>query len=115
MVERASDGTMRRTAGRSLSSGRCGVGVVMVFVGVCVVSGVGVLVIVMNEMMMVLGVGNIALYAGAYTAFKRVYFLNTWVGVVVGVIFLFMGWVVVNEFGMLDLGVFVLVLVLYLW
>ena len=115
VVERAPDGTMRRTAGRPLPSGRCGAGVAMAFAGACAVSGVGVLAIATNETTTALGAGNIALYAGAYTALKRVHFLNTWVGAVVGAIPPLMGWAAANELGTLDPGAFVLASALYLW
>lgn len=45
-----------------------------------------------NPTVAALGLGNIALYAGAYTPMKRVSAANTWVGALVGAIPPLMGW-----------------------
>ena len=114
-VERVPDGLMRRTAGRPLPSGRVGLGTALAFAGACGASGVYVLSEGTNATTTMLGAGNIALYAGAYTALKRVHFLNTWVGAVVGAIPPLMGWAAANEEGRLDPGAYVLASALYLW
>ena len=114
-VERVHDGLMRRTAKRPMPSGRVGLGTAAVFAGACGVSGVWVLAEQTNVVTAALGAGNIALYAGVYTAMKRVHFLNTWVGAVVGAIPPLMGWAAANEYGALDPGAYVLASALYLW
>ena len=115
ILERKQDGMMARTMRRPLPSGRCGAGVAMAFAGACAVGGVGTLAVTTNETTAALGAGNIALYAGAYTALKRVHFLNTWVGAIVGAIPPLMGWAAANETGALDPGAYVLGAALYLW
>lgn len=60
-----------------------------------------------------LGAGNIALYAGVYTAMKRITPWNTWVGAVVGAIPPLMGWAAAA--GRLDAGSWVLAAMLYFW
>ena len=115
VIERVPDGLMRRTAGRPMPSGRCGMGFALTFAGACAVGGVGTLAVTTNETTAALGAGNIALYAGAYTALKRVHFLNTWVGAIVGAIPPLMGWAAANETGALDPGAYVLGAALYLW
>lgn len=54
--------------------------------------GTGLLWTMVNPTTALLGVANIALYAGAYTWLKRTSVWNTWVGAVVGAIPPLMGW-----------------------
>ncbi|KAF7296065.1 Protoheme IX farnesyltransferase, mitochondrial [Mycena kentingensis (nom. inval.)] len=56
------------------------------------VSGTALLWTAVNPVTAVLGVSNIALYAGLYTWMKRKSIYNTWVGAVVGGIPPLMGW-----------------------
>ena len=56
-------------------------------------AGTGMLLALTNPTVAALGIGNIALYAGAYTYSKRVSELNTWLGSVVGAIPPLMGWI----------------------
>lgn len=56
------------------------------------VLGPALLWTMVNPTTAVLGVANIALYAGAYTWMKRTSIWNTWVGAVVGAIPPLMGW-----------------------
>ena len=63
--------------------------------GFAVVTGVGgpvVLWTMVNPATAILGIANIALYAGVYTWLKRKHVINTWVGAVVGGIPPVMGW-----------------------
>ena len=46
-----------------------------------------------NPTVAALGMGNIALYAGAYTYSKRITEMNTWLGSIVGAIPPLMGWI----------------------
>ena len=54
-----------------MPSGRCGMGFALTFAGACAVGGVGTLAVTTNETTAALGAGNIALYAGAYTALSE--------------------------------------------
>jgi protoheme IX farnesyltransferase len=56
------------------------------------IAGVAILWTSVNPITALLGVGNIALYAGLYTWLKRRSIVNTWVGAVVGAIPPLMGW-----------------------
>ncbi|KAI0774976.1 protoheme IX farnesyltransferase [Trametes elegans] len=56
------------------------------------IAGPAILWTMVNPATAILGAGNIALYAGAYTYLKRKSILNTWVGSVVGGIPPLMGW-----------------------
>ena len=49
VIERVPDGLMRRTAGRPMPSGRCGMGFALTFAGACAVGGVGTLAVTTNE------------------------------------------------------------------
>jgi len=97
-----------------LPSGRCGRGAAWVFAGATAVMGTGLLAVTTNETTAALGAGNIALYAGVYTALKRVHWTNTWVGAVVGAVPPLMGWAAASG-GSLDPGAYVLAAALYLW
>ena len=66
-----------------------------------------------NPLTAVLGVANIALYAGVYTPLKRITVYNTWVGAVVGAVPPLMGWTACT--GTLDPGAFVLGGILFAW
>jgi protoheme IX farnesyltransferase len=55
-------------------------------------SGVGALWAGVNPTVAGLGLANIVLYAGVYTPMKRLSWLNTWVGAIVGGIPPLMGW-----------------------
>ena len=56
-------------------------------------AGTGMLLALTNPTVAALGVGNIALYAGAYTYSKRITEMNTWLGSIVGAIPPLMGWI----------------------
>lgn len=114
IVETVPDSMMRRTAGRPMPSGRCGRGAAWAFAGATAIAGTGLLVVTTNETTAALGAGNIALYAGVYTALKRVHWTNTWVGAVVGAVPPLMGWAAASG-GSLDPGAYVLAAALYLW
>ncbi|KAJ6463218.1 hypothetical protein C8R47DRAFT_955016, partial [Mycena vitilis] len=63
--------------------------------GSALVTGVSrplILWAMVNPTTAVLGVSNIALYAGVYTWMKRKSIYNTWVGAIVGALPTLMGW-----------------------
>ena len=80
---------------------------------VTVAAGASLLWTTVNPLTAILGVGNIALYAGVYTPLKRISLYNTWVGAVVGAIPPVMGWTACT--GTLDPGAFVLGGILFAW
>jgi heme o synthase len=56
------------------------------------VAGPALLLAYTNPLTALLGLGNIVLYSGVYTALKRRHVVNTWVGAIVGGIPPLMGW-----------------------
>ncbi|KAJ2455709.1 Protoheme IX farnesyltransferase, mitochondrial [Coemansia sp. RSA 2336] len=77
------------------------------------IAGVGVLCTLVNPLTAALGMANIGLYAGVYTAMKRLTIANTWVGAVVGAIPPLMGWAAAA--GSLDAGAWVLGGIMFAW
>lgn len=51
-----------------------------------------------NFIIVVLGIGNFFFYFVVYIFMKRFFVVNIWVGVIVGVIIFFMGWIVIGVF-----------------
>ncbi|CAD7698603.1 unnamed protein product [Ostreobium quekettii] len=113
IAEVRSDGMMARTASRPLPSGRMAAGHALCFAVAAGAAGIVILGWKTNALTAGLGAANIALYAGAYTALKRVTPWNTWVGAVVGAIPPLMGWAAAS--GTLDSGAWVLAAALYFW
>ena len=64
----------------------------LLFAIVTGILGTGVLWYGVNPTTAMLGAGNLALYAFAYTPLKRIHPINTWVGAVVGAVPPLMGW-----------------------
>ncbi|KAI1400255.1 mitochondria protoheme IX farnesyltransferase [Hypoxylon fuscum] len=92
LYEPAWDGKMSRTRNRPLVRGLISERKALVFAILAAFAGVGSLYFGANPTVAFLGAANIALYAGVYTPMKRVSWLNTWVGAVVGGIPPLMGW-----------------------
>ncbi|KAI1463264.1 mitochondria protoheme IX farnesyltransferase [Daldinia caldariorum] len=92
LYEPAWDAKMTRTRNRPLVRGLLSERRALVFAVVAAVAGVGSLYFGVNPTVAFLGAANIALYAGVYTPMKRVSWLNTWVGALVGGIPPLMGW-----------------------
>ncbi|KAJ2493673.1 Protoheme IX farnesyltransferase, mitochondrial [Coemansia sp. RSA 2050] len=76
--------------------------------------GVGALWVFVNPVAAGLGAANIALYAGVYTAMKRVTIANTWAGSLVGAIPPVLGWAAATG-GALGAGAWVMGGVLFAW
>ena len=85
------DARMARTRKRPLPSGRCTPEFAATFAGVAGGAGASALA-VLDPVASALAVGNMALYAGAYTSLKPKSEINTWVGAVVGALPPVMGW-----------------------
>jgi protoheme IX farnesyltransferase len=87
------DASMSRTKKRPLPSGEVGLGEATAFGMGTGALGTAMLYTMTSPTVAALGLGNILLYAGAYTYSKRVSEWNTWLGSIVGAIPPLMGWV----------------------
>ncbi|KAI5917905.1 UbiA prenyltransferase family-domain-containing protein [Camillea tinctor] len=92
LYEPAWDAVMSRTRNRPLARGLLSERRALVFAIAAAIAGVGGLYFGVNPTVAFLGAANITLYAGIYTPLKRVSWLNTWVGALVGGIPPLMGW-----------------------
>ncbi|KAI1393064.1 mitochondria protoheme IX farnesyltransferase [Hypoxylon trugodes] len=92
LYEPAWDAKMTRTRNRPLVRGLLSERRALVFAILAALTGVGGLYFGVNPTVAFLGATNIALYAGVYTPMKRISWLNTWVGAIVGGIPPLMGW-----------------------
>ena len=114
IFEIKNDSVMARTMRRPLPSGRCSVAHAALFGVVTGMAGVGLLREKANDTTAALGAGNVALYALCYTPMKRVHWLNTWAGAVVGAVPPLMGWAAARE-GAIEPASGVLAAALYFW
>ncbi|GAP84439.1 putative protoheme IX farnesyltransferase [Rosellinia necatrix] len=92
LYEPAWDAMMSRTRNRPLVRGLLSHRKALAFAILAAVTGVGGLYFGVNPTVAFLGAANIALYAGVYTPLKRVSWLNTWAGALIGGIPPLMGW-----------------------
>ncbi|RYP40021.1 hypothetical protein DL768_010673 [Monosporascus sp. mg162] len=92
LYEPAWDAMMSRTRNRPLVRGLLSERKALAFAVVAAFVGVGALYFGVNPTVAFLGAANIALYAGVYTPLKRISWLNTWAGALVGGIPPLMGW-----------------------
>jgi heme o synthase len=92
LLERDYDARMRRTADRPLPSGRLLPVTVMLFGGVCSVTGLVYLALLVNLLTTVIGAVSLLSYLFIYTPLKRMTWLNTAVGAVPGALPPLMGW-----------------------
>ncbi|KAI2622306.1 mitochondria protoheme IX farnesyltransferase [Hypoxylon sp. NC1633] len=92
LYEPAWDAKMTRTRNRPLVRGLLSERKALIFAVLAAFTGVGSLYFGVNPTVAFLGAANIALYAGVYTPMKRLSWLNTWVGAIVGGIPPLMGW-----------------------
>ena len=92
LYEPAWDAMMARTRNRPLVRGLLSQRRALIFAVTAGLVGIGALYFGVNPTVAFLGASNIALYAGVYTPLKRISWLNTWVGALVGGIPPLMGW-----------------------
>lgn len=92
LFEPAHDAKMSRTRNRPLVRGLVSKRAALLFAIATGVLGTGILWYGVNPTTAILGAGNLALYAFAYTALKRIHPVNTWVGAIVGAVPPLMGW-----------------------
>lgn len=91
-VERDYDAMMNRTSNRVLPRGEMDPNRALAFgIGTGVLGSV-LLATTVNPLAAALAGGNILLYVLAYTPLKRIHWINTWVGAVVGGIPPLIGW-----------------------
>lgn len=83
---------MSRTKNRPLVRGLISKRAALLFALATGLLGTGVLWYGVNPTTSLLGAGNLALYAFAYTPLKRIHPVNTWVGAIVGGVPPLMGW-----------------------
>ncbi len=92
LLERAYDAKMRRTQNRPLPAGRLQPTTVMLFGGVCAVTGLVYLALAVNLLTCVIAAVTLTSYLFIYTPLKRVTWLNTAIGAVPGALPPLMGW-----------------------
>jgi heme o synthase len=92
LLERDHDAKMERTEDRPLPSGRVTPDMVLLFGGVCSVTGLVYLAVAVNLLTSVLGAITLTSYLFVYTPLKRVTSLNTIVGAIPGALPPLMGW-----------------------
>eukprot|EP00567_Pseudictyota_dubia_P014290 CAMPEP_0197441960 /NCGR_PEP_ID=MMETSP1175-20131217/8088_1 /TAXON_ID=1003142 /ORGANISM="Triceratium dubium, Strain CCMP147" /LENGTH=474 /DNA_ID=CAMNT_0042972341 /DNA_START=37 /DNA_END=1461 /DNA_ORIENTATION=+ len=112
-VER--DRRMKRTRNRPLVKGVVSPGSAAALATASGVGGGVILLAGTDPVTAALGVANIGLYAGAYTALKTKSEINTWVGAVVGAVPPVMGWTAATGGSLLDLEAAFLGGTLFLW
>jgi len=115
IFERNRDAMMKRTKQRPLVTGILTVSEAKLAATVWGVTGTTLLAVGTDPVTALLGIGNIALYAGLYTYMKPRSIYNTWVGAVVGAIPPVMGWSAATSGSLLDLDAIILGSTLYLW
>lgn len=92
LYEPSTDAKMSRTRNRPLVRSLLSTRSAVLFAAGCGLLGTAALCWGVNPTVAFLGAANIVLYAGIYTPMKRMHWLNTWVGALVGGIPPLMGW-----------------------
>mmetsp|Transcript_17408 Transcript_17408/g.29402 ORF Transcript_17408/g.29402 Transcript_17408/m.29402 type:complete len:438 (-) Transcript_17408:147-1460(-) len=115
VIEHEIDLKMKRTLNRPLPSGRASLPEATAFGVGTGIAGTTLLYSMTNPVVAALGLGNIALYAGAYTYSKRYTELNTWIGSIVGAIPPVMGWAAATGGGLMAAEPMTLAGILFLW
>lgn len=113
VLERDTDGLMRRTAARPLPAGRMDPDAALLFGVGLGIAGLAELALAVNLTTALLGALALAGYVFVYTPMKRVSSLATVVGAVPGAIPPMMGWSAVT--GRVDLAAWVLFGILFFW
>ena len=112
-LERDIDALMERTKGRALPAGRIDPAQVLAFGILMVLGGVALLVLAVNLLSAFLVLVTAFLYVLVYTPMKRLSWLNTPIGAIPGALPPLSGWAAAS--GSLDLGGWVLFLILFAW
>ncbi|MFA5060078.1 MAG: heme o synthase [Candidatus Omnitrophota bacterium] len=112
-LERDSDSKMLRTRNRPIPAGIIPAQNAMLFGIVAVLLGVGFLYWQVNLLVSFLGLLTAFLYVLVYTPMKKVSWLNTTIGAIPGALPPVGGWAAAA--GQIDLGAWVLFLILFIW
>ncbi|KAJ2008112.1 Protoheme IX farnesyltransferase, mitochondrial [Coemansia thaxteri] len=113
-IEAPYDAQMSRTRNRPLARHAVAPGHALGFAVAAGAAGIGALAAFVNPVAAGLGAANIALYAAAYTASKRLTVANTWLGALVGAVPPLLGWAAATG-GALSGGAWVMAGVLFAW
>ncbi|KAJ2892033.1 Protoheme IX farnesyltransferase, mitochondrial, partial [Coemansia aciculifera] len=113
-IEVPYDAQMKRTRNRPLPRHALAPGHALGFGVAAGGLGIGALAVCVNPVAAALGASNILLYAGAYTAMKRLTIGNTWAGALVGAIPPVLGWAAATG-GALGPGAWVMGGILFAW
>ncbi len=113
LIEMDSDAKMRRTQNRPLPAGRLQPGEVLIFGLVLGLDGLLYLAVAVNTLTALVGAIALVSYLFIYTPLKRKTPLCTTVGAIPGAAPVLMGWVAAR--GSLDLGGWILFVILFLW
>lgn len=114
IFEKEYDALMARTKNRCLPTGRISLSTAKLWGVSTGIAGTAMLYFMTNPLTAALGVTNIVLYAGVYTASKRLTTSNTYVGAIVGAIPPVMGWVAAGG-SLWSYGALELFSILYFW
>jgi len=112
-LERERDARMRRTANRPLPRGRLAPADAAAFGTALGLVGLAMLLLGVNAVAAAVAAATFVLYAFVYTPLKPITTLNTAVGAVPGALPPVIGWAAAT--GRLDLGAWVLFLIVFLW
>jgi protoheme IX farnesyltransferase len=115
LIERRHDAGMARTARRPLVTGALSVPQVASFIALSGIGGVAVMGLTTNWTAGLLAGANILLYTLAYTPAKRIHWLNTWIGALVGALPPLIGWAMVSPDTVWTAPPLVLAAALYIW
>lgn len=112
-LERDVDCNMKRTARRPLPSGKVTPNEALTFGIIAVLAGTCLLAAWVNTLTGFLAMLTSFLYVLVYTPLKRVTWLNTFIGAIPGALPPMGGWAAAS--GSLDLGAWILFLILFFW
>jgi len=112
-IEVENDILMRRTANRVLPTGELSLNHALAFGVITGITGSTILALCVNGIAAGLALSNILLYTLVYTPMKRVHWINTWIGSVVGAIPPLIGWAA--NTGGIEAGGWLLFYVLFIW
>jgi|CXWL01.1.fsa_nt_gi protoheme IX farnesyltransferase len=113
VIERDTDGLMRRTAARPLPAGRLAVEPALRFGALMGLAGLVYLVFAVNLLTALLGAVTLASYVWVYTPLKKMSGISTLVGAVPGALPPVMGWAAARN--AVDAPAVVLFAILFLW
>ncbi len=93
VLEKDLDKIMTRTMNRPLPTGRLSINEAIVFAAICLIAGVGILIMYTNVLTTILAIISFVLYSFVYTPLKRVGPVAVFVGAIPGALPPLLGWV----------------------